>query len=71
MMREAGESAPEKEYTLLLAWIHERQKYLAEYQVQKQAEVIRQKRPDVSRRAAKSLERELLDNAPVEFIEIA
>lgn len=71
MMREAGESAPESEYTVLLAWIHERQKYLADYQVQKQAEVIRAKRPEFSRRAARSLEKELLDEAPVEFVEIS
>lgn len=70
MMREAGESAPESEFTLLVTWIHNRQRYLAEYQLQKQAEIIRAKKPDLTRRAARSLEMDLLDNAPVEFVEL-
>lgn len=68
MMREAGDSAPEKEYTVLMAWVHARQKYLASYVVAKQIEEIKTKKPDVSKRAARSIERDALDNAPVEFV---
>jgi hypothetical protein len=73
MMRTAGEYAHDVEgdFTRLLCWVTERQKWLTEYVVQKQAEQIREKKPDLSKRAARSIEEDLLNNAPVEFVDVS
>jgi len=68
LMREAGPDAPEKDFTRLVHWIAERQKYLQDYKVQKQAEEIRAKKQEPSKRAARSLDADLMDEAPVEWV---
>lgn len=67
MMREAGPDSPELEFTKIVAWLHERQKYLADYAVQRERELVRARANDapISHRRLTRLDDELLDTAEI------
>jgi predicted ABC-class ATPase len=63
---------PHREFNALLQYVHERQQYLRDYAVQKQAEQIKAKpvTPASTARKTRSMDRELLDAAPVEVVNL-
>lgn len=67
-MLQADDNGPHREFTALLLYVHERQKYLHDYQVQKTRELVSRKEP-VSIRKVRSLDAELLDSAEIVTLE--
>jgi hypothetical protein len=70
LMREAGSDAdvPEAEYTRLISWVRARQQYMHDYKVLLEVRRIKEKGVDITKRAARSLDEELLDHAPIELV---
>jgi hypothetical protein len=64
MMRTDAD-APQFEFTRLLKYVHDRQTYLAEYQVQKTAELIKRSVAALPRCRVRNLDQELLDAAEI------
>lgn len=56
---------PQFEYTRLLRYVHDRQRFLASYQAQKTVQLIKQSVAALPRRNTRGLDQELLDSAEI------
>lgn len=67
LLREDADG-PQKEFTILLRYVHERQKYLKEYAVQRERELAKASET-LPRRKVRNLDSELLDECEVVTLE--